>query len=311
MAMERRGFTLIELLVVIAIIALLIGLLLPALGRARNAGRMTLSMNNCRQILIASASYRFEQKDQVPMRGHRYVAGQITDAWDTWVYGGKNCDRWWQTGQGGSCDESAFSRPLNVQLYPQVSIDPPTGYSSAGSAGTWAYNPGTPSDQDRLALQLPVFRSPGDRASNQRNFPVPDPTISSYDDVGTSYHINMKWWDQPDLPGTPNASGALFTARYNEGVRRIRLASEFDPTNRFVWIHDQTSDIVANSAVGTSVMGEFGEKNRSVHAYLDGRVQYNLLQAGRLYDDVGTGTNHAIGKYTFIFVTPGRALPPP
>src|SRR6187402_1759802 len=102
---KRRGFTLIELLVVIAIIALLIGILLPALGRARNAGRLAVSLNNCRQILIAQASYRFERKDHVPMRGHKYVAGQISDGWNTWVYGGKNCSKWWQTGAAGSADE--------------------------------------------------------------------------------------------------------------------------------------------------------------------------------------------------------------
>ncbi len=322
---KTRAFTLIELLVVIAIIALLIGILLPALGKARNASRITISLSNVRQIMLGFATYRSENKDQVPMYGSGYGDGAITAGWDTWSYGGKNTDAFWAN---GAFDEPAYYRRLNSYLYPGLTLEKPSGFVDIGKGsspngiaqpgkGYWTLTRGSLTPQQRASLEMTAFRSPGDKTTRQRQWPAETPGISSYDDVGTSYHTNMKWWAQQNanLPGN-------FTLRYDAGVRRIRLASEFDPTNKFVWINDQITDVIANwPGVGAQTtipipqrplfMGEFGEKNKSVLGFLDARAEYVKMTTGSLYDPMRDTPPYGVGKYIFIFNLPGTSLPTP
>src|SRR5712671_3926672 len=63
---NRRGFTLIELLVVISTIAILAGLLLPALARARLKGQAIQCANNLRQMGLAHSMYMNEYNRAVP-----------------------------------------------------------------------------------------------------------------------------------------------------------------------------------------------------------------------------------------------------
>ena len=61
---NHRGFTIIELLVVVSIIALLVGILLPAIGKARDQAQLTKSQANLKQIGTAHVSYAAEYADR-------------------------------------------------------------------------------------------------------------------------------------------------------------------------------------------------------------------------------------------------------
>jgi prepilin-type N-terminal cleavage/methylation domain-containing protein len=72
---RHRAFTLIELLVVIAIIALLVGILLPSLGAARQTARSLRCLANTRSMAVMTQMYLHAHREMFPVRNNAATGG--------------------------------------------------------------------------------------------------------------------------------------------------------------------------------------------------------------------------------------------
>ena len=277
---RRVAFTLIELLVVIAVIALLIGILLPALGRARLEAQKTISLSNLRQVGNAGMTYQHDNKSMLPVVPRGVPVAPTINSWITWGGWGKASNTgdtssgFWITGGGGIFDIAPASRPLNPYLS-QEYLPTKADITAGGTTATGM----------RKRFQIQVLRDPSDKIGHQQTWNAFAPSFgvanknadgsSCYDDVGTSYLLQAKWFFQT----TPLVGGS-WTKAWHLGAKRMSLSEGFIPS-RFIWVADEYCDITINQQTDTArIKNGYGDINRANVAFLDGHAKYQKMIPG-------------------------------
>ena len=129
---KRKDFTLIELLVVIAVIAILAGMLLPALGSARNKGVGASCLSRLKQIGTADAMYAADFDFYAPIKVSMIKTDLVRERHykrDIRLYTGRLSDPLYQESRPGSdgtkpdfLQHFLLSRPVDPGLYEQRRI---------------------------------------------------------------------------------------------------------------------------------------------------------------------------------------------
>jgi prepilin-type N-terminal cleavage/methylation domain-containing protein/prepilin-type processing-associated H-X9-DG protein len=221
---RQIGFTLVELLVVIGIIAILVGLLLPALRRARQAAEAAACLSNLRQLSMAIFSFSTDHLGRMPARGgfNLYKMDPVS----------------YQISQITSDSDPYVSNPADWIAWQRIK-DPVTGIPDSAANQNITYSAiapylggqhittttGDAANSVNATLDA-IFRCPADTIASR-----PSHADTSHGYYRYSYAINIAYCNPvyafPNRVAGGNwPTGARFDGNFNGLITSIRAASE-------------------------------------------------------------------------------------
>lgn len=272
---RRAGFTLIELLVVIAIIALLIGILLPTLGRARDSAKAMKCLANLRTHGQAWGLYMVDYSvfpwGETPEGVTEPEPFKFYLANSTWGWGGVH---WYERDDNG---EVILPR-ADTALFPLIAKRPVNSYYGEDEVSeTFAEHFRCPSDDGVRRFDLDGKSSYDGIALGNRSG---EGDVSHYGQVGNSYGVNR--FGLYSSKGRNPTTGA-YGLQYGPGVGPADvktspsqfvmlgdygqiIAAQQDPNQNIIEVFDQNNDGFTD---GTS-LGWWHGKETAHFAFLDG-----------------------------------------
>ncbi len=276
---RRTAFTLIELLVVISIIALLIGLLLPALSKARASGRSMVCLSQLHQIMVATSSFQDENNDYLPMPLKEKNGGNDARFRSNYNHGGR------YTALGAWTQYSAppYQRPLNPYVHPNL----PVGDASIPNSEFLK--------KDKY--NFPVFECPEDKNYNYQESWWQNNNVkignSAYFTTGTSYLFNLAWigpgssgrwtWNYGDVADPYPDSGHT---GWNKGAQSFARARMSYPS-RFVAYWDDPADFHIIKRESPSLT-HHGTPDTHAMTFLDAHAEFVTYDPDKPFSDQHT-----------------------